>query len=130
MKTSLSRWIMLITIAATAVGCAHQRSYNLPPASRLMEPGPGVGGPGPGVLAPPTAPVFDGAVMGDPAMGQVGGYGGCRAMMPVSPPKVQILFARPESMMIRGTCPEWGSSIPSRLSCPDGTAFRPEESTG
>ena len=39
------------------MGCANHRSYNLPPAERLMEPGPGVGGPGPGVIPP-------GSVMG------------------------------------------------------------------
>ena len=44
-----------------------------------MEPGPGVGGPGPGVL-PPTLPP---------------------AMIPVSMPSVQVLFARPEGMQIR-----------------------------
>ena len=73
MKTCMSRWIMLIAIAATAVGCAHHRSYNLPPAERLMEPGPGVGGPGPGVLAPPPPPVVTTAakmgIQPDGAMG-------------------------------------------------------------
>ena len=77
MKTCMSRWIMLIAIAATAVGCAHHRSYNLPPAARLMEPGPGVGGPGPGVLAPPPPPVAGPAMMGVPVEmmgGPVGGF--------------------------------------------------------
>jgi hypothetical protein len=131
MKTSLSRWIMLIAIAATAVGCAHHRSYNLPPASRLMEPGPGVGGPGPGVLAPPPAPVFGGAMMNGPMMGEMGGYGGYQPMMmPVSLPKVQILFTRPESMMI-----SWDVSgvgffdseplvVPGRYSFPTGGIYR------
>jgi hypothetical protein len=44
-----------------------------------MEPGPGVGGPGPGVL-PPTLPP---------------------AMIPVTMPSIQVLFARPEGMQIR-----------------------------
>jgi hypothetical protein len=33
------------------------RRHNMPPAARLAEPGPMVGGPGPGVLAPQTIPV-------------------------------------------------------------------------
>jgi hypothetical protein len=113
MKTSMSRWIMLIAIATTAVGCAHHRSYNLPPAQQLMEPGPGVGGPGPGVLAPPPPPVMDpaygpgaqvGYMAGMPGncgyntggmMGAEMGYG-----LPVGPPPtVQLLFSKPESMM-------------------------------
>ena len=60
--------------------------HNMPPAQRLAEPGPMVGGPGPGVLMPETIPV--------PGMG--GGMGG----MPMTAPKVQVLFNRPESMQI------------------------------
>ena len=33
------------------------KQYNMPPANRLAEPGPMVGGPGPGVLMPETIPV-------------------------------------------------------------------------
>src|SRR5690606_22159715 len=42
----------------------------LPPAQRLLEPGPGVGGPGPGVIAPV------GASMPMGPMGPMGGMGG------------------------------------------------------
>lgn len=55
--------------------------YNMPPANRLAEPGPMVGGPGPGVLAPETIPVP--------------GYAGY-----ASAPTVQVLFNQPQSMKI------------------------------
>src|SRR3954470_7862962 len=54
----------LLFIASTmATGCG-RLAYNLPPASRLMEPGPGVGGPGPGVIPPAGNPygIYAGAV--------------------------------------------------------------------
>ena len=81
MKIRLSLVILAVAIGLTAVGCAFpiHHQYNLPNAAQLMEPGPGVGGPGPGVL-PPTLPP---------------------AMIPVSMPSVQVLFARPEGMQIR-----------------------------
>lgn len=40
----------LLAAAVAATGCAGRMAYNLPPASRLMHPGPGVDGPGPGVI--------------------------------------------------------------------------------
>lgn len=43
----------LLVAAVAAVGCGGRLAYNLPPASQLMHPGPGVGGPGPGVIPPP-----------------------------------------------------------------------------
>ncbi|MFM8175046.1 MAG: hypothetical protein ACKN81_16005 [Pirellulaceae bacterium] len=59
--------------------------HNLPPAQRLMEPGPMVGGPGPGVLMPETLPAGGGA-------GGLGMLGG---------PPVQVLFDRPQSMQLQ-----------------------------
>jgi hypothetical protein len=49
------RWALAVLIAA-AVGCQLPVKNNLPPASMLQHPGPGVGGPGPGVmtLGPPA----------------------------------------------------------------------------
>ncbi len=38
---------------AVLVGCTGIPRHNLPPAERLMHPGPGVDGPGPGVMIPP-----------------------------------------------------------------------------
>ncbi len=56
-------------------GCEQGRlAYNLPPAERLMEPGPGVGGPGPGVIPPA------GGGMGMSMGGMMGGG----AVMPAS----------------------------------------------
>ena len=40
----------MLAASVAAVGCGGRLAHNLPPASRLMEPGPGVGGPGPGVI--------------------------------------------------------------------------------
>lgn len=44
----------LLAAAVASVGCGGRMAYNLPPAQRLMHPGPGVGGPGPGVIPPAT----------------------------------------------------------------------------
>jgi hypothetical protein len=79
MKIRLSLMSLALALGLTALGCAFPKQHNLPPAAQIMEPGPGVGGPGPGVL-PPTLPP---------------------AMIPVSMPSVQVLFARPEGMQIR-----------------------------
>ncbi len=138
MKISMSYWIMLIAVAATAVGCAHHKSYNLPPAERLMQPGPGVGGPGPGVLAPPPAPVVTASMMGGPMMGgpMMGGpmgapmgMVGCVAV-PLVPAKVQILFDRPESMMVSWDISGVGMFdsnplvVPGRSTFPAGGIYR------
>ncbi len=74
----------LVTIAVCSVAllaadnCQAQGrlAYNLPPAQRLMEPGPGVGGPGPGVLNPmggiPGRGVAPAMAMGGPSYGASG----------------------------------------------------------
>src|SRR5688572_2610123 len=79
MKIRLSLWILTAAVACTALGSAFPKAHNLPPAQQLLEPGPGVGGPGPGVLPPSLPP----------------------AMIPVSMPTVQLLFAKPEGMQVR-----------------------------
>jgi hypothetical protein len=82
MKLRLTLMSLAVAFGLTALGCVSpigHHQYNLPNAAQLMEPGPGVGGPGPGVL-PPTLPP---------------------AMIPVTMPSVQVLFARPEGMQIR-----------------------------
>jgi hypothetical protein len=70
---------ILFLVAAASGGCGGQLAYNLPPATRLMEPGPGVGGPGPGVIPPAGNPygLYGGAVgrFGDGAGTYMGGYG-------------------------------------------------------
>ncbi len=74
-------------VAMAWAGCGGQLAYNLPPASRLMEPGPGVGGPGPGVIPPAGNPygMYGGAVgrYGDGMGGYMGGgYGECAPSEP------------------------------------------------
>ena len=44
----------LLFIATAAAGGCGELAYNLPPASRMMEPGPGVGGPGPASFRRPA----------------------------------------------------------------------------
>ncbi|MEM6468745.1 MAG: hypothetical protein AAF802_04195 [Planctomycetota bacterium] len=51
MKRFVTHLSLIAAGAMVATGCVPTR-HNLPPAQRLMEPGPGVGGPGPGVLGP------------------------------------------------------------------------------
>ncbi len=126
MKMSMSRWLALFSIALFAMGCAHNRSYNLPPAERLMEPGPGVGGPGPGVLAPAPAPVMAAGTMSpvmDAAMGAAG-------MLPAPTNSVQMLFSKPEGMVIAWDVGGVGAFdseplvVPGRFSFPQGGIYR------
>ena len=80
----------LLFIATAAAGGCGRLAYNLPPASRIMEPGPGVGGPGPGVIPPAGSPygMYSGGVnrFGD-GMGAGMGMGGgaCAQMGPGGP---------------------------------------------
>ena len=78
---------LLCVVTAALAGCGGQLAYNLPPAARLMEPGPGVGGPGPGVIPPAGYPygMYGGAVgrYGDGMGGYMGGgYGECASCPP------------------------------------------------
>ena len=52
MKVRLVLWTLLLASPAILAGChvTPGGNHNLPPAERLMHPGPGVGGPGPGVM--------------------------------------------------------------------------------
>jgi hypothetical protein len=94
--------------ALVAAGCAFPKAHNLPPAIQLLEPGPGVGGPGPGVLPPSLPP----------------------AMIPVSMPTVQVLFAKPEAMQVRwdvGSVGQFDSEplvVPGRQNFPQGGIYR------
>jgi len=113
MKLPLLSWTFLIAIAmTTAIGCVSPVGYNLPPAERLMEPGPGVGGPGPGVIPPVALPVA--------SMGFIG----------VAPqPTVQVLFAKPEAMQIRWDVSSYGAYdstplvVPGRHNFPEGAIY-------
>ncbi len=106
-------WVMSTSLALclSALGCAFpplHHQHNLPPAQRLLEPGPGVGGPGPGVLPPSLPP----------------------AMIPVSMPTVQVLFARPEAMQIRwdvggvGAFDSTPLVVPGRQNFPQNGLYR------
>ncbi|MEX2091950.1 MAG: hypothetical protein WD971_04690 [Pirellulales bacterium] len=97
MRVERSLVALLVSAAITAAGCHNnlfqgpdpsgceqgRLAYNLPPAERLMEPGPGVGGPGPGVIPPPGGMGMGGMGMGgmmaDGAVMQAGfnAGGGC-----------------------------------------------------
>jgi hypothetical protein len=107
MKIRLLLCIMSLAVV-TATGCVFPKAYNLPPASTLLEPGPGVGGPGPGVLPPSLPP----------------------AMIPISMPTVQLLFARPEGMQVRwdvGGVGQFDSSplvVPGRQNFPQNGIYR------
>lgn len=125
----------LVTLAAVAIsyvtGCTPVR-HNLPPAQRMLEPGPGVGGPGPGVMAPGVVPASANMPMDDgsgacgpggPGMGP--GYG-----MMAAPPAVQILFSRPEGMEVLydvvgdGTFTSTPLSVPGRVEFAQGGIYR------
>lgn len=134
MKTRTLRWISFIAIAATAVGCGHNRAYNLPPAQRIMEPGPGVGGPGPGVIAPASAirEVMPAGPMGAAGMPGLPGMAG-GPMCGMAPPQVtsiQMLFNRPEGMVVNwdiGGAGYFDSEplvVPGRYSFPAGAIYR------
>src|SRR4026207_261855 len=80
----------LLFIATAAAGGCGRLAYNIPPASRLMEPGPGVGGPGPGVIPPAGSPygMYGGGVNRFPGgMGAGMGMGGgmCGPVGPGAP---------------------------------------------
>ncbi len=85
--------------------------HNMPPANRLAEPGPMVGGPGPGVMMPETIPV-------------PGYYGGAAI------PTVQVLFNQPQSMKILydvvgdSTFTSDPLVVPGRLEFAQGGIFR------
>ena len=108
MKIRLSLWILSAAVAFTALGCAFPKAHNLPPAQRLLEPGPGVGGPGPGVLPPALPP----------------------AVIPIDLPTVQVLFSKPEAMQVRWDVTGQGGFdssplvVPGRQNFPQDGLFR------
>lgn len=100
--------LLVLAAALASVGCVMHKPHNLPPAMRLHEPGPGVGGPGPGVL-PPMYP----------------------AGVPLAPPPpVQVLFARPEAMQVQWDVGGTGAFdsdpliVPGRSNFPQGGIYR------
>jgi hypothetical protein len=97
----------LLVALASMVGCRVPLSHNLPPAERLMEPGPGVGGPGPGV-----------EMMG----------GG--PMPPMTGSSSQVAFVGPEGMQIAwdvgapGMFDSEPLVCPGRYNFPQGAIYR------
>ena len=77
----------LLFIATAAAGGCGRLAYNIPPASRIMEPGPGVGGPGPGVIPPAGSPygMYGGGVNRFGGAGAGMGGGMCGPMGPGAP---------------------------------------------
>lgn len=117
---------LALAAASCFTGCATTARHNLPPAQRLLEPGPGVGGPGPGVMgaemaamagpAPgmgmgmsggmgmaaaggPSSPVVQAAYQCGCAGGAGGGAGYPGLPMPGSP-NIQVIFSNPDGMQI------------------------------
>ena len=127
MRIRLSVWTLLLSTTLASVGCHFTGGHNLPPAQRLAEPGPGVGGPGPGVLTPPMPPIAQvSATEGVPGCAPGGAtYGVAPAGQPV-----QVIFNRPESMQVfwdvsgSGTYDSMGLITPGRQSFQQGGIFR------
>ncbi len=134
----------LVVVAGYLTGCTPVR-HNLPPAQRLLEPGPGVGGPGPGVLGGgDVMPAASEMAMGGMGMGGGvgdgcvacsggggGGGGGLMMGMAMGPaPSVQVLFNRPEGMQLLYDVVGDGSFtseplyVPGRLEFPQGGIYR------
>ncbi len=115
MVTRLLVTALLVGITAGTVGCHIPAAaiglpvaHNLPPAQRIAEAGPGVGGPGPGVLMPQMPPHM--------------------AQRPA--PSVQVMFAKPEGMQVRWDVVQIGTFdsdpliVPGRHNFPQGGIFR------
>jgi len=80
MRVHVPLLAIFLTATLAASGCKSLTGgHNLPPAQRLMHPGPGVMGPGPGVLMPPPPP--------PPAAAMQGG-------------SAQVAFVNPDGMRI------------------------------
>ena len=129
MKKRMFKTAVCLLALAAGVKCSaqHHLAYNVPPAQRLMEPGPGVGGPGPGVLMPAAG--MGGGVAQAMAMG--GGYGpGCPPMGMSAGATSQIAF-----LGVEGGELSWDISgqqifdstplvMPGRQNFPQGAIYR------
>ncbi len=133
MKKRLFSTAVCLLAMAAGVKCSaqHHLAYNIPPAQRLMEPGPGVGGPGPGVLMPPAGMMGGGGIA--PAMAMGGGgpmMGGCPPMGMSAGATSQIAF-----LGVEGGELSWDISgqqmfdsnplvMPGRQNFPQGAIYR------
>ena len=130
MKLRAAFWMLLLAVTVASPGCVGfglpkmANNHRLPPAQRLMEPGPGVGGPGPGVLTPPPPSAAHASL-------SMGGPGGPPMGPPMGgPPTVQITFNKPESMKVQwdvGGVGKFDSDpliVPGRQNFPEGAIYR------
>lgn len=146
------RLFVTLIVAALGIlpGCSSTHRHNLPPAQRLLEPGPGVGGPGPGVMGPEIAAMAGPGMPGvDPGMAaavgpeMAGGVvpascncAGDGGMMGISPgmlmgtANIQVIFSNPDGMKIHydsvgdGTFGSEPLFVPGRLEFPQGGIYR------
>ncbi len=94
MKKTWTTLFMGMAVLLATSNCMANKAYNLPPAQRLMEPGPGVGGPGPGVLGPMATRgggVNPAMARGGPGCGPMGGC--ASAMGPAMGPAITSQLA-------------------------------------
>jgi len=133
-----------LTLAALccigSIGCVGGKiAHNLPPAQRLLEPGPGVGGPGPGVIQPASAAMAIGPMGGGPCGPGAGGPCGPGMAGPFGPgPLVgvgvgatsQIAFLGPEGAEVswdisgQGLFDSSPLVMPGRQNFPQGAIYR------
>jgi len=99
---------MAVIAALVASGCGFHKFHNLPPAERLMHPGPGVDGPGPGVLPPATPP---GAMPSSAMPGVAGPMMGAAAA--AEGPHVQLAGHRAGKMLV--VPPEFEMGFPGGM---------------
>lgn len=101
--------LALLSIVVGVMGCKVPVSHNLPPAERLMHPGPGVDGPGPGIMMPP---------------------GGAMVALPFPGATSQIAFVGPDGMMVSWDVGGLGMFdseplvCPGRYNFPQGAIYR------
>ncbi len=111
MRTTLCNLACGLLACGLLAGCHGPVAHNLPPAERLMHPGPGVGGPGPGVI--PASYV-----------------GGGNACGPAFTPTSQVAFVGSNGMQIRWDVSGQGLFdaqplvVPGRQNFPQGAIYR------
>lgn len=106
------------------IGCKTLHQHNLPPAERLHQPGPGIGGPGPGVHLPP-APGLSSHIPPTSGAGLTG-----TPTLPANFGTAQLSFIGPDSMQVRwdigigGNFDSFPLVAPGRQNFPQGGIFR------
>lgn len=117
---------LLVSVVATTLGCQHfPAAYNVPPADRLMHPGPGVDGPGPGVLIRGGAAGPVQAAQGLTKAGLAGCNGPISnlALTNLSIPTSQVAFVGPSSVAVQWDLGGYGAFDSEPLICPGRQNF-------